>query len=262
MGQWSLLHHVSSIPEVLEDGPPAFHTVHHLSGAAGRVALIDFGSLQTKRSQLRLEIKMTRSHEQSNRRSGGRRLPGSRSESVEAVEDHQRNDEAPEDHCRDEETSSLSRTHPRASANTGDPTRHKALAMTSYSTISDGSSPSKVSLHPLLLCIDDDEAVLDCVTSILEKHGYHTLPATCGRAGIQLFKENEVDLVILDHDMPNMDGCETAEELRHLNSKVPIIMSSGAPDIYARVGRLVDAYIPKGIAYSFLLSAISNLLPA
>jgi DNA-binding response OmpR family regulator len=134
--------------------------------------------------------------------------------------------------------------------------------MTSHSTISDGWSPSKVSLHALLLCIDDNEAVLDCVTSILEKHGYRTLPATCGRIGIQLFKENEVDLVILDHDMPNMDGRETAEELRHLNSKVPIIMSSGVPDIAARVGRLVDAYIPKGIEYSFLLSAISNLLPA
>lgn len=65
--------------------------------------------------------------------------------------------------------------------------------MTSYSTISDGSSRSKVSLYPLLLCIDDNEAVLDCVTQILEKHGYHTLPAICGRAG-QLFKENEVDL--------------------------------------------------------------------
>ncbi len=82
-------------------------------------------------------------------------------------------------------------------------------------------------------------------------------------AGLASFlRKMKSTLVILDHDMPDMDGRETAEELRHLDSKVPIIMSSGVPDISARVGRLVDAYVPKGIESSFLLSAISNLLPA
>ncbi len=59
---------------------------------------------------------MKRIHEQSNRRTAGRRLPGSGSEFVEAVEDHQRNDEPPEDQCRDEETGSLSRFQARTSA--------------------------------------------------------------------------------------------------------------------------------------------------
>ena len=124
------------------------------------------------------------------------------------------------------------------------------------------SSPlSKMSLPPLLLCIDDDELVLGCVTSVLEANGYRTLSASCGPLGIQLFKRNAIDLVVVDHDMPEMNGCEVAEELRRLDPKVPIIMCSGSPENSARAGRLVDAFIPKGTEFSFLLSAIGNLHP-
>ena len=133
--------------------------------------------------------------------------------------------------------------------------------MTSCPTISHGLSPSRPPLHPLLLCIDDDEAVLEMLFQVLEKHGYNSLSASSGRLGIQIFKENAIDLVILDNDMPGMDGRETAEELRHLDSRVPIIMSSATHDISVRLGRLVDAYVAKGVDYRFLLSTISNLLP-
>ena len=124
------------------------------------------------------------------------------------------------------------------------------------------SSPlSKVSLPPLLLCIDDDELVLGCVTSVLEANGYRTLSASCGPLGIQLFKGNAIDLVVVDHDMPEMNGREVAEELRRLDSKVPIIMHSGYSEISAAAGLLVNAYVPKGTEFNSLLSAIANLHP-
>ena len=123
------------------------------------------------------------------------------------------------------------------------------------------SVPSKSVLPPLLLCIDDDELVLGCVTSVLEANGYRTLSASCGPLGIQLFKGNAIDLVVVDHDMPEMNGREVAEELRRLDSKVPIIMHSGSPENSARAGAFVDAFIPKGTEFNFLLSAIVNLHP-
>ena len=123
------------------------------------------------------------------------------------------------------------------------------------------SASSKASLPPLLLCIDDDELVLGCVTSVLEANGYRTLSASCGPLGIQLFKGNAIDLVVVDHDMPEMNGCEVAEELRRLDSKVPIIMHSGNSEISADAGVLVNAYVPKGTEFNFLLSAIVNLHP-
>ena len=123
------------------------------------------------------------------------------------------------------------------------------------------SASSKASLPPLLLCIDDDELVLGCVTSVLEANGYRTLSASCGPLGIQLFKGNVIDLVVVDHDMPEMNGREVAEELRRLDSKVPIIMHSGYSEISAAAGLLVNAYVPKGTEFNSLLSAIANLHP-
>lgn len=134
--------------------------------------------------------------------------------------------------------------------------------MNSSSAVLRISDPSGASLRPLLLCIDDDESVLECMTSLLEKYEYRALPASGGLLGIRLFKEYDVDLVILDYDMPGMNGREVAGEMRRLNSKVPIIMSSGTQDVSSRVGSLVDAYIPKGAEFSSLLAAIAKLMSA
>ncbi len=132
--------------------------------------------------------------------------------------------------------------------------------MTLHSGIPSTSPPHRVSSQALLLCIDDDEAVLACVTWILEKYGYRVLSASRGETGIQIFKENAIDLIIVDYEMPGMNGCKVAEELRRLNAKVPIIMSSGNPEMPLRTGLAVDAYVPKGSEFSSLLSAITNLL--
>ena len=132
--------------------------------------------------------------------------------------------------------------------------------MTLPSEIPSTLSPPRVSSHALLLCIDDDEAVLACVTLILKKYGYRVLSALRGEIGIQIFKENAIDLVIVDYEMPGMNGCKVAEELRRLNAKVPIIMSSGNPEMPLHTGLVVDAYVPKGGEFGSLLSAITNLL--
>src|SRR5690349_12313595 len=126
----------------------------------------------------------------------------------------------------------------------------EVLAM-SLRSITPSSSPHS---HAVLLCIDDDEALLGCVTSMLERYGYHAVPALGGATGIQIFKDNAIDLVVVDHDMPGMDGCEVAEQLRRLNSSVPIIMNSGNPQMSRRAALAVDAYVPKGMDFEPLLS--------
>jgi hypothetical protein len=98
--QCSLLHHVSSIPEVLEDGPQAFYAVRYISGTAKPVALIDSGSLQT--GLLRLEdsddTRGTRGPIDVSP-SGGRRLADQNlSRELKIIK---LNQEAPEDHRRE-----------------------------------------------------------------------------------------------------------------------------------------------------------------
>jgi CheY-like chemotaxis protein len=111
----------------------------------------------------------------------------------------------------------------------------------------------------VLLCIDDDEDVLECEKSFLESFGYTVLTAASGGKGLELASTNPVDVVIVDYFMPEMNGQEVAVQMRRLNPKAPIIMLSGTMDIPQQALKLVDAFIAKDHLASQLLPAIAQL---
>jgi CheY-like chemotaxis protein len=78
-----------------------------------------------------------------------------------------------------------------------------------------------LSVHPefqgtVLLCIDDNQDVLDCVKSFLESFGYTVLTAPSGDKGLELASMHAVDVVIVDYLMPKMNGQEVAIQMRRL----------------------------------------------
>jgi len=83
----------------------------------------------------------------------------------------------------------------------------------------------------VLLCIDDNEDLLECEKSFLESFGYTVLTAASGGRGLELASKYSVDVVILDYFMPEMNGQEVAIEMRRLKPQAPIIMLSGAVDV-------------------------------
>jgi len=97
----------------------------------------------------------------------------------------------------------------------------------------------------VLLCIDDNEDVLECEKSFLESFGYSVLTAASGSKGLELASKHSVDVVILDYFMPGMNGQEVAIEMRQLRPQAPIIMLSGAVDIPEQALKWVDAFIAK-----------------
>jgi CheY-like chemotaxis protein len=111
----------------------------------------------------------------------------------------------------------------------------------------------------VLLCIDDDEDVLECEKSFLESFGYTVLTAASGGKGLELASTNPVDVVIVDYFMPEMNGQEVAVQMRRLNPKAPIIMLSGTMDIPQQALKLVDVFIAKDHLASQLLPAIAQL---
>src|SRR5580704_1323308 len=111
----------------------------------------------------------------------------------------------------------------------------------------------------VLLCIDDDEDVLECEKSFLESFGYTVLTAASGGKGLELASTNPIDLVILDYFMPEMNGQEVAVQIRRLNPKAPIIMLSATVDIPQQALKLVDVLIAKNQLASELLPAIAQL---
>ena len=115
-------------------------------------------------------------------------------------------------------------------------------------------SPSGV-----LLCIDDNEDVLECEKAFLESFGYTVLTAASGGKGLELASIYPVDVVIVDYLMPEMNGQEVAIEMRRLRPQAPIIMLSGNMDVPEQALKLVDAFIAKDRLASQLLPAIAQL---
>jgi CheY-like chemotaxis protein len=111
----------------------------------------------------------------------------------------------------------------------------------------------------VLLCIDDDEDVLECEKSFLESFGYTVLTASSGGKALELASTCSVDVVIVDYLMPEMNGQEVAVEMRRLKPQAPIIMLSAAVDIPEQALRLVDAFIAKDGLASQLLPMIAQL---
>src|SRR5580704_16552099 len=110
----------------------------------------------------------------------------------------------------------------------------------------------------VVLCIDDDEDVLECEKSFLESVGYTVLTATSGGKGLELASRHSVDIVIVDYLMPEMNGHELAIEIKRLKPQVPIIMLSAAVDVPEQALKLVDAFIAKDSLASQLLPTIAQ----
>lgn len=81
--------------------------------------------------------------------------------------------------------------------------------------------------QPLILVVDDDEAVRRSVEKILRFEKYRVTQAENGRQGIQLALAEEPDLILLDIKMPKQDGLEVLEEMMRLGVVAPVVMISG-----------------------------------
>ena len=111
-----------------------------------------------------------------------------------------------------------------------------------------------------LLCVDDDQSSLKICKIILEDSGYKVLTASSGREGLEVFASNAIDAVILDYQMPDMNGEMVAAEMQKMNPLVPILMLSACVSLPERALRLVDDFIAKGNPAEFLLLAVHQLL--
>jgi two-component system cell cycle response regulator DivK len=117
-----------------------------------------------------------------------------------------------------------------------------------------------------ILIIEDNEQNLYLLTFILKKHDYEVLQALNGLDGIEKVKKTNPDMILLDIQLPEMDGYEVARELRKIpESKIiPIIAITS----YAMAGdreKALEAgctgYLTKPINPDTFISSIEEFLP-
>ncbi|HPD55959.1 MAG TPA: hybrid sensor histidine kinase/response regulator [Smithellaceae bacterium] len=99
---------------------------------------------------------------------------------------------------------------------------------------------------PLILIIDDEEALRDGCRQVLEKSGYEVITAAQGAEGIKMARERVPDMVFVDLKMPNMSGMEIMEILSKDIPDTILVMITG----YASIVSAVEA-MQKG-AYDYL----------
>jgi CheY-like chemotaxis protein len=75
-----------------------------------------------------------------------------------------------------------------------------------------------------ILIVDDDHGMLDTLTDVLVASGYQATAAASGRAAIAKVEVDHFDLILMDIQMPGLNGVEVLRALRMLDPNVSIIM--------------------------------------
>src|SRR5512138_2649687 len=117
-------------------------------------------------------------------------------------------------------------------------------------------------MNVTVLVVDDEKPLRDFVRRNLEARGYKVLNAGNGLEALAIFKNEQVDLVILDIMMPHLDGLETARRIR-ADSHVPIIILTAMGEESDKVRAFdlgVDDYLTKPFGVGELLGRIKAVL--
>ncbi len=107
-------------------------------------------------------------------------------------------------------------------------------------------------MKSLILVIEDNEQNLYLMRFLLEKNGFTVIEATDGISGVELAKKEKPDLILLDIQLPRMDGYSVAREIKNnaaLN-KTPIVAVTSyamAGDRERAIASGADGYIEKPI---------------
>ena len=111
-----------------------------------------------------------------------------------------------------------------------------------------------------ILCIDDHWNGLIGRKMLLESNGYEVLAAAGGDDGLKLFLAHSVDAVVLDYQMPGMNGDVVAATMKRIKSHVPILLLSAYGPLPNKKLEAVDTFLSKSQPTKILLSTLQDLL--
>jgi PAS domain S-box-containing protein len=114
-----------------------------------------------------------------------------------------------------------------------------------------------------ILVAEDDDPSYKLMHSIISVTGAKVLRATNGREAVELYKNNSVDIILMDLNMPLLNGLEATKEIKQLNNNVPIIVQtayamSTEQEEAQRAG--AEDFIPKPLDKNRLLEKINYWL--
>lgn len=124
----------------------------------------------------------------------------------------------------------------------------------------------KTTLKPLILAVDDEEAILEILRLALEETGFAVHATQSPNEALRFYEQNadRVDLVLLDFVMPELPGDLVFEQLQQINPDVKVILLTGCDDHVAHkmFAKGLRGYVQKPFFIDDLVSRIRDTLEA
>ena len=119
-----------------------------------------------------------------------------------------------------------------------------------------------------ILCVEDEQEMIDLIRLILGRRGFDVKGAEGGIEGLRLIRQDLPDLVLLDLMMPDMDGWEVYQQMKadEKTRGIPVIVVTAKAQNIDRVLAMhiakVDDYITKPFSPQELLTSVEKVLGA
>jgi DNA-binding response OmpR family regulator len=114
-----------------------------------------------------------------------------------------------------------------------------------------------------ILVIDDEPGIRDLLDTLLRRKGYEVVLAETGQKGVDLFRRERPDVIVLDLKMPGMDGLSVLQQVRSVDPEKPVIILTGAgtAETEQKVRALgVTEYVEKEFSLHLLGDSLKRLL--
>jgi two-component system response regulator MprA len=112
-----------------------------------------------------------------------------------------------------------------------------------------------------VLLVDDDASVRESLSQVLESEQYEVLTAWNGLDALSKIAGNRPDLVLLDLNMPGMDGWRAFDLIEQSHPLMRVVVITARPNQYARAAGVgIDALMEKPLDLPLLLRTIARLL--
>ena len=117
-----------------------------------------------------------------------------------------------------------------------------------------------------ILCIEDEQEMIDLIRLILGRRGFDVKGATGGNEGLKMVRQELPDLVLLDLMMPDLDGWEVYQQMKADDKTrgIPVIVVTAKAQNIDRVLGMhiakVDDYITKPFSPQELLNSVEKVL--